>query len=120
YGGGECERIFGRWLASRGVRDEVLVIGKGCEPAEDRSRVNPEDLSTDLYESLDRLGVDRVDLYLVHVDDPGVEVGPIVECLDEHRRAGRLGAYGVSNWTAARIEAANAYAAEHGLAPLVA
>lgn len=120
YGGGECERIFGRWLALRGVRDEVLVIGKGGEPAEDRSRVTPEDLTADLGDSLDRMGVDRVDLYLVHVDDPRADVVSVVECLDGHRRSGLIGAYGVSNWTSARITEANEYAASRGLAPVVA
>lgn len=120
YGGGECERIFGRWLESRGLRDEVVVVGKGCEPSDERSRVTPEDLTADLLESLERMRLERVQLYLVHVDDPGADVGPLVECLDLHRRAGRIGAYGVSNWSSARIEAANGYAAAHGLAPLVA
>lgn len=120
YGGGENERIFGRWLRERGVRDEVVVIGKGCEPGPDGPRVTPEHLTADLHESLSRMGIDHIDLYLVHVDDPGVPVGPIVETLAAHQGGGLIGAYGVSNWHHDRVAAAQAYAGDAGLPPLVA
>jgi 1-deoxyxylulose-5-phosphate synthase len=47
-----------------------------------------------------------------------VPVGPLVEVLNEHLRAGSLRAIGVSNWTHERIQAVNANAAEHGLGQL--
>lgn len=120
YGGGESERAIGRWLASRGVRDKVVIIDKGAHPAEGRNRVTPEDIAADIGESLERLGTDRIDLYLLHRDDESVPVGPVVEALDEHVSAGRINAFGGSNWSAARIAEANAYAAERGLTPMVA
>jgi aryl-alcohol dehydrogenase-like predicted oxidoreductase len=61
-----------------------------------------------------------VDLYLLHRDDPSVPVGPIVEILNEHHKAGKIGAFGGSNWSPARIAKANAYAEANGLVPFVA
>jgi aryl-alcohol dehydrogenase-like predicted oxidoreductase len=63
---------------------------------------------------------DYIDLYLLHRDDPSVPVGPIVEALNEQQRAGRIRAFGGSNWSHERIQAANEYAAQHGLTPFVA
>jgi len=114
YGGGACERVFGRWLMSRGVRDQVVIIGKGAHPMEGRNRVTPADITSDIFVSLNRLDVEMMDIYLLHRDDPSVPVEPIVDILNEHRRAGRIGAFGGSNWSHERIAAANAYARASG------
>jgi aryl-alcohol dehydrogenase-like predicted oxidoreductase len=66
------------------------------------------------------MGVEAIDLYLLHRDDPDVPVGPIVAALDGHRQAGKIRAYGGSNWSPARLAEANAYAAAHGLTPFAA
>lgn len=121
YGGGDNERTVGRWVNERGIRDEVVIIGKGAHPYGDRPcRVTPEDITSDLNESLQRFGFDCIDLYLLHRDDPDVPAGPIVEALNEHHRAGRVRAFGGSNWTHTRIREANEYAEAHGLAPFAA
>jgi aryl-alcohol dehydrogenase-like predicted oxidoreductase len=117
YGGGQSERVLGRWIAARGLRDQAVIITKGAHPMEGRNRVTPADITADLHESLERLGVDHIDIYMLHRDDPAVDVGPIVEILTEHHRAGKIGAFGGSNWSHARIQAAQQYAAEHGLVP---
>jgi aryl-alcohol dehydrogenase-like predicted oxidoreductase len=121
YGGGDCERAFGQWLQARGLRDKIVIIGKGAHPNKDRAqRVTPFDIAADLHDSLARLRTDYIDLYLLHRDDPSVPVGPIVEALNEHQRAGRIRAFGGSNWAHERIQAANEYAAQHGLMPFAA
>lgn len=114
---GPSEASLGRWVNSRNVRDQVVVLTKGAHPYDGRSRVTPQDIRADIEKSFDRLGTDYIDIYLLHRDDPEVEVGPLVELLDSYRRAGRIGVYGGSNWTAARVAEANAYAAAHGLFP---
>jgi aryl-alcohol dehydrogenase-like predicted oxidoreductase len=115
YEGGDAERVLGRWLSDRpGVRERVVIVTKGAHPDGDRARVTPDDIARDLADSVERLG-SPIDLYLLHRDDPAVEVGGIVEALDAHRRAGEIRAFGVSNWTLARIDEANAYAAERGV-----
>lgn len=120
YGGGQCERVLGRWIKERKNREDVVILTKGAHHNRDRQRVTPYDITADLHDSLARLQVDFVDLYLLHRDNPAVPVGPIVEVLNEHHNAGKIGAFGGSNWSPARVAEANAYAAAHGLKPFVA
>jgi aryl-alcohol dehydrogenase-like predicted oxidoreductase len=120
YGRGEVERALGQWIKDRGVRDQVVIVGKGAHPMDGRQRVTPADITSDLHESLERLGTDVIELYLLHRDDPSVPVGPIVEVLNEHLRAGKILAFGGSNWQPERIQEANEYAAARGLTPFVA
>jgi aryl-alcohol dehydrogenase-like predicted oxidoreductase len=91
------------------VRDRVVVIAKGAHTP----FCTPGFLTSQLMESLERLQMDRVDLYLMHRDNLDVPVGEFIEVLDEHRRRGRIGAFGASNWTLSRVDEANAWAAAH-------
>ena len=113
------EPVLGQWLAGRSDRDELFVITKGCHPAiqDGPPRVNPVAIATDLAESLDRLGLDHVDLFLLHRDDEAVPVGEIMAALAEQRAAGRCAATGGSNWTTDRLAAANAWALANGVPP---
>ena len=117
YGRGQAESRIGRWLRRRHVPEGILIITKGAHhDVKSRvRRVTPMAITEDLEHSLERLGVDVVDLFILHRDDPDVPVGPIVECLNEHLAAGRIRAFGGSNWTHDRLEEANAYAAARGL-----
>ena len=117
YGGGNTERALGPWVNERGIREKVVIITKGCHPNADRRRVTPFDIAADLHDSLARLQFDYVDIYMLHRDDPLVPVGPIVEALNEHVEAGRIRAFGGSNWRHERIREANEYAEAHGLIP---
>jgi aryl-alcohol dehydrogenase-like predicted oxidoreductase len=119
YGNGDCERVLGSWIHQRGLEDEIVILTKGAHHSQDRNRVTPFDITSDLFDSLARLRTDTIDLYLLHRDDPSVPVGPIVEVLNEHKAAGRIRAFGGSNWTYQRVREANAYAQEHGLLPFV-
>src|SRR5215470_8999049 len=70
---GGTERLFGRWIASRRHRDRLFLIGKGGHPYPlvRPNRLGPAALQADLHASLRRLGVERIDLYLLHRDFPG-------------------------------------------------
>ena len=116
YGKGAAEKAVGAWIEDREVRDQIVLIGKGAATA----RSTPEMVTTQLAESLERLRTSYIDLYLMHRDNVEVPVGEFVECLNKEHRAGRIHAFGGSNWTTKRIEEANAYAASHGLAGFVA
>lgn len=116
YEDGDAERLLGLWLRDRpGVRERLVIVTKGAHPDGDRARVTPADIASDLSDSIERLG-GPVDLYLLHRDDPAVDVGELIDALDAHRRAGDIRAFGVSNWTLPRIEEANAHAAARGVA----
>ena len=94
-----------------GCRDEVVIVTKGGHPdlTNWQPRLTPEDVEQDLTESLDRLGVDCVDLYLLHRDNEKIPVDELVDMLASHAGAGRVKAVGVSNWTWQRAEEANQY-----------
>ncbi len=111
YGGGLQERLLGRWVKNRGVRDSIVIVGKGAHTP----HCTPDGLSRQLHESLDRLDVAGVDMYLLHRDNPDVPVGEFIDVLNEHVRAGRMNIFGGSNWGIGRIEEANAYALQKGL-----
>ena len=113
---GESEEVIARWLRDRDARDRVLVGTKGGHhKVVGERRVNPDGIREDLDASLAALET-RIDTYLLHRDDPEQPVGPIVDVLNEYHRAGSILAFGASNWTTARIDEANAYAASRGLA----
>ena len=117
YGNGGSERALGKWLRESGRTEDIVIISKGAHPdmSDWLPRVNPEAIGRDLAESLERLGVEKIDLYFLHRDDPMSAVGPVVECLNEHVADGSIRAFGASNWTHQRIEEGNAYAGAHGL-----
>ncbi len=116
YGDGN-ETTLGNWVRERGVRDRIVILAKGAHPGDGRNRVTPEDIEADMTESMQRQGLDYFDLYVLHRDDPSVPVGPIVEALNAHQKAGRIGAFGGSNWSWERIKEANDYAAANNLTP---
>lgn len=118
YGGGDSERVLGEWMQRRGNREEVVILTKGCHPNQDRKRVTPYDLTSDLMDSLSRLKTNYIDLYVLHRDDPEIPVGVIIDVLNEHYEAGRIRAFGGSNWTHQRLQEANEYAEAHGLVPM--
>ena len=120
YGSGDNERTVGQWFNDRGVRDQIVILGKGSHHNSDRKRVTPFDISADIHDSLARFKTDKIDLYVLHRDDPSQPVGPIIEVLNEHKAAGRIDAFGGSNWSVERLIAANDYAEQHGLTPFVA
>jgi aryl-alcohol dehydrogenase-like predicted oxidoreductase/predicted dehydrogenase len=114
YGAGTMEPRLGRWIANRGVRDDVVVIAKGAHTP----FCDPESLTRQLHESLDRLQTDYADIYMMHRDNLDIPVGEFVDVMDEHRRAGRIRVYGVSNWSLERFDEANAWARANGRAEL--
>lgn len=116
YGRGSSEQAIGAWLRERDNRGDMVIVSKGAHHLPDGTRrVTPAAIAEDLTASLESLQIETIDLYLLHRDDPRVPVGPIIECLNEQRAAGRIRAFGGSNWTPRRLDEANAYARAHGL-----
>lgn len=120
---GASERAIGQWLKGKN-RDDVVIATKGAmvdmRAGDYRNRVTPEDIASDLAESLDHLGIDTIDLYWLHADNPQAPVGPIMDALFAHQDAGKIRYIGASNWTPERIREANAYAASKGRQGFVA
>ncbi|MCX5757653.1 MAG: aldo/keto reductase [Candidatus Hydrogenedentes bacterium] len=117
-GWGASERTVGEWLKAHGARDTFVIATKGGHPPMDNmanGRCDRAALEQDLDDSLERLGIDCVDLYWLHRDDPARPVEETLDTLAGFVRARRIRAYGVSNWTPARIDAARACAKAKGL-----
>jgi len=103
YGGGQSESMIGNWIASRGIRPEISTktfnpMGEGEDHGLARARI-----SRQIESSLDRLGVDAVDLYLAHDFDPDVPVEETVATFDGLIQLRLIKAYGVSNFDAEQL-----------------
>ena len=77
--------------------------------------MKPDAILEDIDKSRQQIGIDRLDLWMFHRDDPAVEIGILVEAVNSAIDRGHIGAWGVSNWATARIEAALDYADAHDL-----
>jgi aryl-alcohol dehydrogenase-like predicted oxidoreductase len=115
YGGGRSELMIGRWMRARGVRP--LLTTKTANPMVDGADhgLAPERITRQLESSLERLGVDSVDLFLAHEFDPDVPLAESISALGELEASGRIRAYGVSNFDAAQLEAALEVAPVHAI-----
>jgi aryl-alcohol dehydrogenase-like predicted oxidoreductase len=109
YGGGRSEEWLGRWLASRGVRDRLVITSKvgnpvGPEPTD--TGLSAAHIRSQIEESLTRLGTDRIDLYLSHAPDPSTPLEETLAAFDELVRAGKIRHYGLSNADAGMVNEA--------------
>ena len=109
--GGEhqSEKTIGHWLRERGVRDQVILSTKGAHPhldSMDKSRLSKAEIQADLDGSLQRLGVERIDLYWLHRDGPEIPVEDILQSLEDFRRGGKISHAGFSNWPQSRADEA--------------
>ncbi|MGY2894016.1 aldo/keto reductase [Deinococcus sp. UYEF24] len=123
------EKTIGRWLAARsshgggGLRDSLVLSTKGGHPPLDdmhSGRLSKSEIVSDLEGSLRDLGVGHIDLYWLHRDDLSHPVEDIIDTLSGLVQAGQIRSYGASNWSPARIEAANRYAHAAGKPGFVA
>lgn len=114
YGGGRHEAALGDWIAARGVADSIVVVSKGAHTP----NCTPDAIGAQLAQSLERLKLDRVPIYIMHRDNPDVPAGEFVDALNALHARGLIGIFGGSNWSTARFAAANAYASAKGLEPM--
>ena len=117
------EIMLGNWMKSRKNNQHMVVTTKGGHPGlstMEVQRLSKEELTADLNDSLHSMQVERIDLYWLHRDDEQRAAGEIIESLNDSIREGKIRYIGTSNWSAARIREANAYAQRHGLQGFVA
>jgi len=115
YGGGRSEEWVGKWMASSGNRPTIVT--KTFNPMEEggdhglaRARMTRQ-----LESSLDRLGVDSIDLYLAHEFDPETPLAEVVATFEGLRDIGLIKEWGVSNFELAHLRALY----EHGTPSVV-
>lgn len=110
---GASEELLGRWLKSRGRRDDLVIATKtGALPTrpgvglEDIQGLGKDTIIRDIDDSLRRLGTDYVDLYYAHIDDRTTPLEETLAGFDAVVRAGKVRAIACSNHAVWRIERA--------------
>ncbi len=106
YGGGNHEKVFGEWLKQNNIREQIVILGKGAHTP----NCNPEAITSQLNESLDRMNTDYVDIYIMHRDNDEYNVDEFVDVLNQEKDKGRIKVFGGSNWTLDRFKKANEWA----------
>lgn len=114
--GGVAEAIVGK--AVRGMRDQFVLatkVGMKVGPAPEDENTSPAAIRTQLRRSLQRMGTDYVDLYYLHKYDPDTPPALIARAMGEELKAGTIRAWGVSNYSAAQLQALLAAAKEENV-----
>jgi aryl-alcohol dehydrogenase-like predicted oxidoreductase len=109
YRDGEAAVAVGKWLATRSP-DGVVVYAKGCHPP----RCAPGLVGAEVDRALELLGLDRLDVFVLHRDDASLPVSAFADPLLEQVSADRIGGFGVSNWTVPRLLELREYLEEIG------
>ncbi|TML67892.1 MAG: aldo/keto reductase [Actinobacteria bacterium] len=103
YGGGRSESWIGEWLAHKGsdVRDLIVVETKTYNPmnAGEDHGLSRRRILRQIEQSLGRLRLERLPLYLAHAFDPEVPQEETLSAFDDLVRAGKIGAVGASNFS---------------------
>lgn len=121
--GGQSEAVIGRWLranpeAAKSVRLSTKV---GVEPTDDGPEgLSPAVVRAGAEQSLERLGVDRVDLFWAHGEDRTVPMSSVVDSFAELVENGTTTRIGLSNHPAWRVQQALDLADARGLSPFTA
>ncbi|WP_062218323.1 aldo/keto reductase [Aureimonas sp. D3] len=123
YAGGESERILGRSLQNLGVaRDDVVVATKVMGvmgPGPNARGASRSHILSQCKQSLQRLGLDHIDLYQIHGFDRAVPIEETLEALDTLVRHGHVRYLGLSNWAAWQVMKAVGIAEMRRLAPIL-
>ncbi|WP_418123804.1 aldo/keto reductase [Chryseobacterium sp. PTM-20240506] len=104
--GGQSEEIIGKWLKSRGKRNDLVIATKvGSETKEHGFDISKRHILKSVDESLKRLQIDHIDLYYTHFDDHKTPVEETLAAYDEIIKAGKVRYIAASNLTPERLTA---------------
>jgi aryl-alcohol dehydrogenase-like predicted oxidoreductase len=116
--GGESETVLGRWLRDRGNRDQIVLATKvGAVGLGNPGGLTAESIHRRTRASLERLGVERIDLLYAHHDDPATPLEETMGAFDELVSDGTVRWLGVSNYSAERLRLALSVAQRDQLTP---
>jgi aryl-alcohol dehydrogenase-like predicted oxidoreductase len=100
--GAESETIIGEWLRSRGRPEDLVIATKVAQFAK-RPGLSADNVRAAVDDSLKRLGVEQIDLYYAHRDDPETPIAETAGVFSELVDAGKIKAIGVSNYSPTRL-----------------
>jgi aryl-alcohol dehydrogenase-like predicted oxidoreductase len=116
HAGGESETVLGKWLKSRGNRDQVLIATKlGVEVVPGEQGLSRNYMQRAVERSLQRLQTDYIDLYQSHRDDADTPIEETLSAYGDLIRQGKVRAIGASNFTAERLAESLRVSVEKGL-----
>ncbi|MGL5955008.1 MAG: aldo/keto reductase [Brevinema sp.] len=119
-----AERFVGDWLRNTATkREDIIIMTKGGHPELDTmhiGRMSKEEMTKDLNNSLQKLGIDCIDIYFYHRDDISKPVSEHIELMEEFRKQGKIRYYACSNWTTKRMIEADKYCKQKGYRSFVA
>lgn len=118
--GGESERMLGTWLKQAGVNRDEVVIATKVGKMTSRPGLHPDNIRAAATESLQRLGVDTIDLYYAHRDDETVPIADVLGAFQELIDEGLVRHIGASNFTGARLRESMEVARQEGLTGYIA
>ena len=104
YGSGQCEEVFGAALARNPALRDKIVIQTKCGIRRGMYDFSREHILASVDGSLKRLGVEKIDVLLLHRPDLLMDPDEVAAAFDELERTGKVGAFGVSNHSPAQIE----------------
>jgi aryl-alcohol dehydrogenase-like predicted oxidoreductase len=110
YGDGKNEELIGRWFKETGRRDEIFLATKFGNMRDPQGkpgvRGDPKYVHEACRASLERLGVDHIDLYYQHRVDPDVPIEETVKAMAELKEQGKIRYLGISECSAASLRRA--------------
>jgi len=121
------EKLLGTWMKERQCRSQITLSAKGCHDKvlvptndaltclRDQPHLNKEAIINDIETSLINLQTDYLDIFTLHKDNLAVPINEIIDTLQAQKDAGKIRAYGCSNWTIKRQQEAYAYAKKNHL-----
>lgn len=104
YGRGKCEEVFGGVLKRNPALRDRMVIQTKCGIRRGMYDFSKEHIISSVDGSLKRLGIEHIDVLLLHRPDLLMEPEQVAEAFDELEKSGKVGAFGVSNHSPAQIE----------------
>ena len=124
--GGETQtrKNLASWIKRLGIRDDLVLFFQICHGHDEvtsvleASRFSPKSVSDDIEENLNLLDTDHLDLVVLGGDNENIPAAEIIDVLEAEKAQGRISAYGTFNWSSARIQEAQDYAANKELVGL--
>ncbi|MDP6045908.1 MAG: aldo/keto reductase [Phycisphaerae bacterium] len=115
--GGDSEAFIGQWMRDRGNRSEMFIATKlGFDMPGEKGTLSAEEIRSQCEASLDRMGIETVDLYYAHRDDQETPLEETLKAFDDLVTEGKVRFLGASNFMAWRLERARTMSRANGWA----
>ena len=112
YRNGESEKFLGKWIKSRDIEKNIVIISKVGEESS-----HPSEISSLLQISLERLNLNTVDILILHHHNKQVPISEYVDALNEIKFSGKIKIFGISNINKERFDDSLKWSKKHNKIP---